>query len=132
MILHHSYHEEAATIIRVSLGIMWIAHALFKWFVISLPGFSAWLDGLGLFGFFAWPVFLLELLGGLLILLGYYGRYVSMTLLPILMVAIWVHFPNGWVHTNEGGGWEYPLFLLFISIAHILLGDGRFKFKYSA
>jgi putative oxidoreductase len=72
----------------------------------------------------AWPVFLLELLGGLAILLGLYGRYVSLALVPVMAVAMSTHVPNGWLFTSSGGGWEYPAFLVAASLAHSLLGDG--------
>ena len=52
-------------------------------------------------------------------------------LLPILAVAAWVHFPNGWVFTAANGGWEYPVFLLAASLAHGLLGDGAFAARRS-
>lgn len=57
------------------------------------------------------------------------GRYVSLLLLPILLTAAWVHFPNGWVFTSTGGGWEYPVFLAAASIGHALGGDGAFALR---
>lgn len=115
--------------LRVGLGIMWIAHALLKWFVFTIPGFAAWLATQGLPASLAWPVFFLELLGGLAIVLGIYGRYVALLLLPIMSVAAWTHFPNGWLHTSQGGGWEYPVFLVIASLVCGLIGDGAFALK---
>jgi putative oxidoreductase len=66
-------------------------------------------------------------LGLMWIVLGVYGRQASLLLMPILLVAAWVHLPNGWVHTSNGGGWEYPVFLAIASTSHWLLGDGRFS-----
>ncbi len=123
------YGATGAMVLRLGLGIMWIAHALLKWFVFTIPGFAAWLETQGIPGFMAWPVFLLELIGGVMILIGLYGRYVSVVLVPVLLVAAWTHVPNGWLHINEGGGWEYPIFLVMASIVHILLGDGRFAIR---
>ena len=113
-----------ALVLRVGLGAMWIAHALLKWFVFTIPGFATWLGTQGLPSALAWPVFILELAGGLAILLGIYGRYVALLLMPILLVAAWTHFPNGWSHTSQGGGWEYPVFLAVASLACGLIGDG--------
>ena len=113
-----------ALVLRVGLGAMWIAHALLKWFVFTIPGFATWLGTQGLPSALAWPVFILELAGGLAILLGIYGRYVALLLMPILLVAAWIHFPNGWSHTSQGGGWEYPVFLAVASLACGLIGDG--------
>jgi putative oxidoreductase len=119
--------QTAAMLLRVGLGSMWIAHALLKGLVFTIPGFASWLESQGVPTFMAWPFFLVELIGGILIFAGFYGRYVSAALIPLLFCAMWVHIGNGWVHTSPGGGWEYPLFLILASIVHILLGDGRFS-----
>ena len=29
-----------AMLLRLGLGVMWISHALLKWFVFTIPGFS--------------------------------------------------------------------------------------------
>ena len=105
---------------------MWIAHALLKWFVFTIPGFAGRLESQGIPAFMAWPVFPLELTGGVMILTGFYGRYVSATLVPIVLVAAWTHASNCWLHTNEGGDWEYLMFLVLASIVFALIGDGRF------
>lgn len=112
------------TVLRVSLGIMWIAHALLKLLVFSLPGTAQFFESVGLPGIFAYPVFTAELLGGLALVLGIYARQAALALVPIMAAAAWVHVPNGWVHTSPGGGWEYPVFLIATSIAIWLLGDG--------
>jgi putative oxidoreductase len=48
-----------------------------------------------------------------------------------MAVAAWVHFPDGWVHTSPGGGWEYPVFLVAASVAVWLLGDGALAMRRS-
>lgn len=119
----------ALLILRVALGTMWIAHASLKWFVFTMPGFEGWLNSMGLPGAMAWPVFLMEFIGGCMIILGFYGRYVSLVLLPIMLVALSTHVPNGWVFSADGGGWEYPLFLAVASMVHGLAGDGALALK---
>src|SRR3546814_8419993 len=63
------------------------------------------------------------------ILSGIYGRVVSAALLPVLLGALFVHAPNGWVFNAPNGGWEYPAFLAIAALAHILIGDGAFAVK---
>ena len=118
-------------LLRASLGIMWIAHALLKLFVFSLPGTSQFFESVGLPGFLAYPVFAIELLGGIALVLGIYARQAALLLVPIMAVATSVHIGNGWVHTSQGGGWEYPVFLISASIALWLAGDGAFSLKRS-
>lgn len=120
-----------ATLLRVSLGIMWVTHALLKIVVYTLPGTAQFFGSVGLPGFMVYPVVAMELAGGAALLLGFYGRQVSLLLAPILLVAAWVHLPNGWVFTNPKGGWEYPVFLLAATMAHWLLGDGKLALRRS-
>ena len=117
------------TLLRLSLGSMWIAHALLKLWVFTLPGTAQYFVSIGFPGFLAYPVFAAELLGGLALVLGIYARQVALALVPVMAVAAWVHLPNGWVHTSAGGGWEYPVFLIAASIALALLGDGALALK---
>lgn len=117
-------------VLRASLAGMWLSHGLLlKLLTYGATGLSAWLVATGLPAGLAWPLILAEALGGLLILLGLQGRWISLALMPILLGAIWVHAGNGWVFSNAGGGWEYPLFLAGASLAHVLLGDGRLVLK---
>lgn len=120
------------TLLRVSLGVMWIAHALLKWFVFTLPGTAQYFGSIGLPGFLAYPVFAVELAGGLALVLGIYARQVALALVPVMVVAAWVHLPNGWAHTSAGGGWEYPVFLIVTSVALWLLGDGAHSLRRSS
>lgn len=119
------------SLLRISFGVMWIAHALLKLLVFSLPGTAQYFASLGFPSGLAYLVFGMELSGGLALVLGIYARQVALALLPIMAVATWVHIPNGWVHTSAGGGWEYPLFLCVISIVVWLVGDGAFTLKSS-
>ena len=129
LITNEKQIANGAMLLRIGLGVMWIAHALLKWFVFTMPGLAGWLESQGIPAFIAWPLFLLELVGGIMILAGYYGRYLSLALIPILLGAVWIHAANGWVHTSEGGGWEYPVFLIVASVVHFLIGDGRFAVR---
>lgn len=119
-------------VLRVSLGVMWIAHALLKLLVFTLPGTAQYFEGIGFAGLLAYPVFAAELVGGIALVLGICARQAALALVPVMAVAAWVHAPNGWVHTSTGGGWEYPVFLIAASIALWLLGDGAAAIRRSA
>jgi putative oxidoreductase len=110
--------------LRVALGAMFIAHALLKYAVFTMPGFASFLETAGLPTALAWPIMLAELVGGFAILLGFYGRFVSLALLPVLLGALAIHAPNGWVFNAPNGGWEYPAFLAVAALTHGLAGDG--------
>jgi putative oxidoreductase len=128
---HTSNNNVGVTLLRVSLGIMWIAHALLKLFVFTLPGTAQFFNSVGIPGFLAYPVFGIELVGGIALVLGVYARQVSLILVPVMAAAAAVHANNGWVHTSAGGGWEYPVFLTAASVALWLIGDGAFAVRRS-
>lgn len=117
----------AATLLRVSLGTMFLAHGLIlKVFVFTLPGTAQFFGSLGLPEFSAYVVAFAEIAGGAALLLGFRTRLVAAALIPILLGAFWVHSGNGWVFSAANGGWEYPLFLIVASVVQVLLGSGAY------
>jgi putative oxidoreductase len=116
----------AALLLRVALGAMFIAHALLKYYVFTLPGTAQFFQSLGLPGALAYLTFWAELAGGALILAGFHARWVAAALLPVLLGAVWAHAGNGWLFSAANGGWEYPAFLAAAALVQVLLGDGRF------
>ncbi|MBB3230766.1 DoxX family protein [Halomonas stenophila] len=116
---------QAITLLRLSLGAMTLAHGLLKLFVFTVPGTVGYFESLGLPGVFAYLTILAEVGGGLALLLGVYTRWISLALIPTLLGAAWVHAGNGWVFSNEGGGWEYPVFWAIALLVQAGLGGGR-------
>ncbi|MBB4040035.1 putative oxidoreductase [Microvirga flocculans] len=124
--------DYAALLLRVSLGVMYIAHSLIlKGMTFTLAGTAQYFESLGLPGSLAYATFFAELIGGVLLVLGVQSRWVALALLPVLFGAAWVHIGNGWVFSANGGGWEYPLYLIVLSVAQGLLGDGAYALKPS-
>jgi len=114
-------------LLRISLGVMFIAHSvLLKYFTFSLAGTAGYFESIGLPGLLAYVVFGMEAVGGILLVLGVRTREVSAALIPILAGALWAHSGNGWVFSNANGGWEYPLYLVVLTGAQVLLGEGAF------
>ena len=112
----------AAMTLRVSLGLMYLAHSIvLKFFTFTLAGTAQYFQSIGLPAFLAYIVFAAEVSGGVLLLLGIQTRAVSLALIPVLLGATWVHAPNGWVFNSNGGGWEYPVFLIIVSAVTALL-----------
>src|SRR5215211_7740509 len=114
-----------ALLLRVSLGTMYLTHGVvLKWMTFGLDGTAAFFQSIGLPGPLAYATILAELFGGVMLVLGVQSRWVALALSPILLGALWVHGGNSWVFSAPGGGWEYPLYLLVLSIVQVLLGDG--------
>lgn len=122
----------AALLLRVGLGTVFIAHGYLKVFVVTLPGAAQFFESAGFPGWLAYPVAILEIGGGALLIAGIATRIVSVVLLPILVGAFWYHSGNGWLFVNAHGGWEYPAFLIVATAAQGLLGSGAFALRLRA
>jgi putative oxidoreductase len=119
----------AALTLRVTLGVMYLAHSvILKLLTFGLPGTADFFSKAGLPGWLAYVTFAAEAVGGLLLVLGIWTRWVAASLLlPLVGAIVWVHGANGWAFTAPGGGWEYPAFLVASSVVLALLGDGAYS-----
>ena len=117
--------ETATFLLRVALGLMFIAHSwLLKLYIFTLPGTAKFFGSIGLPEWFAYVVFAAEAVGGILLVLGIQARWVALALAPILAGATWAHWGNGWMFGYTNGGWEYPLYLTLLAVVQFMLGDG--------
>ncbi|MEM5439110.1 DoxX family protein [Paraburkholderia diazotrophica] len=116
----------AATILRVALGVLYLAHSLQKIFVFTLPGAAQFFVSIGFPGWLAYVTTFVELFGGIALLLGVQVRWVALVLLPFMLGALSVHLPNGWGFASPHGGWEYPAFWAVTLVVQSLLGNGLF------
>ena len=116
--------DYAAFLLRISLDIMFIAHALLKYFVFTPAGTVKFFESLGLPGPLAYVTMAAELIGGVLLVAGIRTRIVAIALAPFVLGATWAHAGNGWVFNAPNGGWEYPAFLTIATLTTALLGNG--------
>jgi len=119
----------AALLLRLSLGALFFAHGLLKVFVFTLPGTVKFFAALGYPGTLAYVVVASEIGGGLLLLSGLFTRAASVAMIPILLGALLVHLPNGWLFSNPNGGWEFPALWIVLLLVQALLGPGAFALK---
>ena len=116
----------AALILRVSMGVLFIAHGLLKVLVFTSPGTVAFFESLGLPAIAAYATIAAELIGGVALILGIGTRVVALGLIPLMLGATWAHLGNGWVFSAEGGGWEFPAFWTVMLAVQALLGSGAY------
>lgn len=117
--------------LRLLNGVLFVAHGWAK--LGDLRGFSEWLGQIGV----PWPglvspmVACVELVGGVLLLLGVFSRLAALGHAVIMMVAIGlVHQP--WVHGLTGHeGMEFPLTLLVTSGIIVFEGGGRYSLRHT-
>ena len=119
----------AAFVLRVSSGLLFLAHGWMKVSVFTIPGTVAFFESLGLPGFLAYLTIFAEIAGGLALILGIGTRLVSLALIGVLLGATWVHSGFGWTFSNQGGGWEFPLFWAIVQGTIAVLGSGAYALR---
>ena len=111
----------ALFVMRLTLGLIMVAHGYQNTFrhlhdhvhMVASLGLPAWLGYVSSFT---------ELLGGLLILVGFFTRPAAVAVCIDLVVAIWkVHWHNGLMGDH---GYEFPLAIATIAFALIFFGGG--------
>ncbi len=120
----------AALILRLSLGILFLAHAGLKIFVFTPAGTAGFFSSLGLPGWLAYVTIAWELIGAIALILGVLPRLAALAMIPVLVGAIvTVHGPAGFFFTNENGGWEFLAFWIVGLVALALIGDGAYALR---
>lgn len=119
-------------ILRVSLGLVFIAHGYLKVFTFGLSRAINVFEAHTIMhinlvpGWLAPPSAFIEWVGGILLILGIKTRLVTPFLAAVAFGAGAVHFENGWNYTSKpDGGWEYGIFLCICCIVMYLTGPGK-------
>jgi putative oxidoreductase len=122
--------DTGALLLRVSLGVLFLAHAGLKILVFTPAGTAAFFSKLGLPPELAYLVITAEVLGGLALIAGLWTRVVALALVPIILGTIFtVHGANGFWFSAAGGGWEYPAFWAVALVAQSLIGPGAYAVR---
>jgi putative oxidoreductase len=122
----------AVFLLRVTLGVLFLAHVGLKILVFTPAGFVNYFASLGLPAVLAYAVIALEIAGGVALVLGIYAPVVALPLaLEMLGTIVFAHGKNGWFFMNKGGGWEFPALWTVALVALFLLGDGAWAWRQS-
>ena len=115
-------------LLRVTLGVCMLFHGIGK-LQGGIDGIAQGLNGIGLPGFIAYGVYLGEVVGPLLLILGWYSR-VGAGLIAINMVfAIAIAHRAEVFKLSEHGGWAIELQAIYLmaAVALALMGPGRYS-----
>ena len=113
--------------LRVTTGALFLFHGLVKLFVFTPAGTAGYFESIGLPGALGYLTMLVEIAGGLALILGIKARIVSLALVPVLLGAAWFgHGGAGFNWSNPNGGWEYPVMWAIAQAALAALGDGAY------
>lgn len=125
--MNHTATAIAATLLRVSMGFMFIAHGLFlKFMEYGVGGTVAYFASIGYPAVMAHLVMAAETIGGIMLLLGLQVRMVAATLIPLMVVATMQHIANGWLFSAPNGGFEFAMFWMLALVVQVLLGGGAY------
>lgn len=115
----------AIVLLRLSLAVLFFAHAGLKLFVFTPAGTAGYFKSLGLPGWLAYVTIAAEVLGAAALFFGVWPRLVALALVPLMLgTIITVHGKAGFFFTNANGGWEFPAFWIAGLLTLALLGDG--------
>jgi putative oxidoreductase len=118
--------DTAATLLRLAVGIIFIAHGWGK--VVDVAGTAQHFASLGIPEphIMVYVAIAGEFVGGLGLLLGFLTRIAALGTLCTMLVAIMsVHLGHGLFAKN--GGWEYPLVLALVSLFFVTHGARVFS-----
>lgn len=108
--------EIGAFILRVLLGATFFIHGVDK-LQAGLENIAAYFDSIGLPGFLAYVVGIVELIGGIALILGI-GTQAAAALIAVILVGAisFAKLPAGFLGSGTGAGYELDLALLAIAI----------------
>ncbi|PMC40723.1 oxidoreductase [Bacillus sp. UMB0899] len=112
--------EVGTLILRVYLGFAFFIHGLAK-FQGGVENTAGWFDSMGIPGFAAYIVAIVELAGGLLLIVGLGTRYISGLFFIIMIVAtLMVKLSSGFMGNGQGTGFELDLAYAAMSLFFVL------------
>jgi putative oxidoreductase len=109
-------YEWSTLILRILLGISFFVHGLVK-FQGGIENIVGWFGSIGLPGFLAYGVALLEVMGGIALVVGLGTRIVS-ALFALLMIGaiLKVKLAVGFLGNGQMAGYELDLAFLAIAV----------------
>jgi putative oxidoreductase len=114
-------------LLRLALGLTFFIHGFVK-FQGGIANTAGWFQSLGLPGFAAYLVAIIELAGGLAIILGFGTRIVSVLFALIMLGAIVkAKLALGFLGNGQMAGYELDVALLFMSICLALADKNAFS-----
>lgn len=117
----------AAFLLRVSMGVLFLAHGgLLKLATFGVAGTMGYFGSLGFPPIFGLIVIIAEIGAGIALVTGVGVRVVSLLALPIMIGATMQHIGNGWIFSAARGGWEFPAFWTVLLLVQAGLGAGAF------
>jgi putative oxidoreductase len=122
-----SHDAAGKLILRLTVAFVVLLHGVAK-LIGGVDGIAGMLTGIGLPAFFAYAVFLGEVVGPTLMIAGFYARVGAILVALNMIVALALVHSHELFALTQQGGWaiELQALMLFGAIASMLLGPGRY------
>ncbi|WP_099363224.1 DoxX family protein [Fredinandcohnia onubensis] len=118
--------ELGQLIIRVVLGITFFIHGLDK-FQGGVENTAGWFESIGIPGVAAYGVAVIELVGGIMLVLGLFSRVVSILFAVVMVGAIVkVKLAIGFLGNGQMAGYELDLAFLAMAVMLAITGSKAF------
>lgn len=117
-------------VLRLGVGVLMLLHGIAK--LKGIGFIEGMLSNSGLPSFFAYGVYLTEIIAPLLIIIGYRARLASIFLILGMISAMFLVHSADVFQLNNSGGWGVELLGLFITGALTLVISGAGKFSLSS
>src|SRR4051794_31008282 len=116
-------NEIGALILRVTLGALFLIHGIAK-FQGGIDNIVGWFESFGLPGFMAYGVALVEIIGGIALIIGLATRFIS-ALFALLMIGatLKVKLSVGLLGNGQMAGYELDLAFLAIAVYLVINGS---------
>lgn len=116
-------YEIGALILRLITGFTFFLHGLSK-FQGGIENTVGFFSSVGIPGFLAYIVAIIELAGGALVILGLGTRIIGVLFAVVMLGAIFtVKLSAGFMGTDGGAGYEFDVALLAMSVSLALSGS---------
>lgn len=123
-------NELGKLILRVVLGFIFFIHGLSK-FQGGIANTVGFFESIGIPGFTAYVVAIIELIGGIALILGIGTRINSLLFAVIMLGAIFtVKLPLGFFGNGQMIGYELDLVLLAVSIYFVLARQSKWSLDF--
>lgn len=120
----------ALLVMRLAVGAIMAVHGYHNVFG-GLQHHAQWIASLGVPRWLGYVSSLTELLGGLLLIAGFFTRIAALAVFVDLIVALWkVHLHNGLMGSADRPGYEFPLAAASLAFALIFFGAGPIAFDH--
>jgi len=121
------YDNSAKLVLRLAVGFLMLFHGVSK-LTNGVSGLEGMMESNGLPAFFAYGVYLGEVLAPLMLIFGIRVRLAAALIIVTMLVAIAMAHPNDIFVVKRQGAWaiELQMFYVLASLSILLQGAGRY------